>query len=41
MLNHIIYFTLWDYRNNNNDYDISKHFVFDLSKYRMEDINEN
>lgn len=40
MLNHIIYFTLWDYRNN-NDYDIPKHFVFDLSKYRMEDVNEN
>lgn len=39
MLNHIIYFTLWDHRN--NDYDIPKHFVFDLSKYRMGDVNEN
>ncbi len=40
MLNHIIYFISWDYRNN-NDYNIPKHFVFDLSKYRMEDVNEN
>lgn len=39
MLNHITYFASWDYRH--NDYDISNNFALDLSKYRMEGINEN
>lgn len=39
MLNHMAYFTSWDYRH--NDYDISKNFALDLFKYRMEDVNEN
>lgn len=39
MLNHLAYFIFWDYRY--NDYNIPKNFALDLSKYRMEGINEN